>query len=504
MNLKDFKALAKSGQKEITLTEDVIFQEGDQSLLPIWIMNDLIIHGNGHKFINNHSRMNHPLFNFHEVKLDISDMAFDYNGGLLFKGYTHTNLSLTNCDFYAGGNIIKCDSFSSLTLNGCNFEYCAGQIIYVYSSLIKIKNCKFNTDSTSIYNHEGSFELLASEQDSIKDMLRPLNYADKSGVYLVLDSLPDNNSTFDDLKELISENDSEIILDSDFICDNPESTDGIEITQDNLVIDGNDHIINANGKSRIFNIMGDNVTLKNIKFMNGFSNDGGAIINNSRNLALENCKFNFNCAVTGGAVCNLGDNLKVIDCRFELNFAEMGGALYNNAEHCDICSSSFSDNQANDKAPIFNNIESNLEIDYIGDGGAICNGEDDSHMNIQKSSFYSNDSMDSGSAIDNCGNMEIKECNIESNRSQTGGAIYSGGNLKIEKSSFSDNYSKYATVYNIDNFGSLKIIECDFEDGCYYENDSVITAITSSGLETFEYDDENIPTNSFLEYHYEI
>ena len=34
----------------------------------------------------------------------------------------------------------------------------------------------------------------------------------------------------------------------------------------------------------ILNIFGDNVTLKNIKFMNGFSNDGGAIINNSRNL----------------------------------------------------------------------------------------------------------------------------------------------------------------------------------------------------------------------------
>ena len=503
MNLKDFKELSKSGQKEITLTEDVIFQEGEESLLPIWIMDDLIIHGNGHKIINNHSRMHSPLFEFHEVKLDISDVAFDNKAGILFKGHLLTDLNLTNCRFNAVGEIIKCEAFSSLTLTGCDFEYCAGQIIYAYSSLIKIKNCKFNTDSTSIYSHEGTFEVLASEQDSLKDMLRPLTYADTSGVFLVLDCIPYNYSTFDDLNELINENDGEIILDSNLIYDNHASTEGIEITQDNLVIDGNDHIINANGKSRILNIFGDNVTLKNIKFMNGFSNDGGAIINNSRNLVLENCKFKFNNAVTGGAVCNLGDNLKVIDCEFELNYAEMGGALYNKAEHCDICSSRFDDNHANDNTPMFNNIESNLEIDYIGDGGAICNGEEDCYMHIQKSSFFSNESMDSGSAIDNCGNMEIKECNIESNRSRTGGAICTGGNLKIEKSSFSDNSSKYTTVYNIDNIGSLKIIECEFEDYCYYENDAVTTAITSSGLETYEYDDENIPTNSFLKYHYE-
>lgn len=502
MNLKDFKELVKSGQKEITLTEDVIFQEGEETLLPILIMDDLIIHGNGHKVVNNHSQMHYPLFQFDEVNLVVSDMTFYYEGGILFKDIFRSNLNLTNCGFHAEGKIIECDFFSRLTLTDCDFEYCVGQIIHVNSTLIRIKNCRFDTEFSTIYNHEGTFEALASEIDGFKDILQPLDYADNSGLFLVLDILPDNYSTFKDLNELISENDGEIILDKDFICGDSKFTDGIEIAQNNLVIDGNNHIINANNKSRIFNISGDNVTLKNIKFMNGTSNDGGAIINTSRNLVFKNCEFKFNCAPNGGAICNLGDNLKVIDCDFNLNYAKMGGALYNNAKHCHICSSSFIDNHANDQSPMFDNIEGTLEMDYIGDGGAICNGEEHSSMHIQKSSFYSNESWDSGSAIDNCGNMEIKECRIESNRTRTGGAIASGGDLKIEKSAFSDNYSKHTEAYNIDNMGSLEIIECEFEDYCYYECDNVVIAITPWGLETF-CDDEEVPNESFLKYHRE-
>jgi hypothetical protein len=65
------------------------------------------------------------------------------------------------------------------------------------------------------------------------------------GLFLVLDEFPDRYSSFTDLNELISKNDGEIVLQRDYLFDdNPELSDGIEIVKDNLVIDGNNHILN--------------------------------------------------------------------------------------------------------------------------------------------------------------------------------------------------------------------------------------------------------------------
>lgn len=44
---------------------------------------------------------------------------------------------------------------------------------------------------------------------------------------------------------------------------------GIELDEDNLTIDGQNHVIDANNLSRIFYITGKNITLKNIIFKNG-------------------------------------------------------------------------------------------------------------------------------------------------------------------------------------------------------------------------------------------
>ena len=97
--------------------------------------------------------------------------------------------------------------------------------------------------------------------------------------------------------------------------------------------------INANGKSKVFNVAAQNITLKNIIFVNGYSIDGGVLKNHSNNLIVENCKFKGNCALNGSAVCNPEGNLKLIDCSFDENYAfGLGGALYNYAR-CNIESS---------------------------------------------------------------------------------------------------------------------------------------------------------------------
>ena len=71
--------------------------------------------------------------------------------------------------------------------------------------------------------------------------------------------------------------------------------DGIIISTDGLIIDGNNHKIDANSLGRIFIVEAKNVTLKNIVFVNGKTNGGGgAIVNYDVNLRIINCCFKNN------------------------------------------------------------------------------------------------------------------------------------------------------------------------------------------------------------------
>lgn len=88
---------------------------------------------------------------------------------------------------------------------------------------------------------------------------------------------------FKNFDELIHSNEIKIDLTSDIILSNDEEKEylnGIRLDVDNLIINGNHHSINACGKTRIFECIGKNITLKNIVFKNGFSQElCGTIIN---------------------------------------------------------------------------------------------------------------------------------------------------------------------------------------------------------------------------------
>ena len=81
-------------------------------------------------------------------------------------------------------------------------------------------------------------------------------------------------------KEIKYSTEPQLNLESDYSFDEREDMDvldGIRIDKD-LVIDGQDHIINALKKVKIFRIYRSKVTLKNMYFIYGFSEDyGGAI-----------------------------------------------------------------------------------------------------------------------------------------------------------------------------------------------------------------------------------
>ena len=95
--------------------------------------------------------------------------------------------------------------------------------------------------------------------------------------------------------------------------------EGIPIDKDNITINGNNHIIDANGKVRIFNITGKNVTLKNIIFKNGYTDEyGGAIRNDKGQINIINCKFIGNNAKgNGNDISNTPESeIKIESCEF--------------------------------------------------------------------------------------------------------------------------------------------------------------------------------------------
>ena len=217
---------------------------------------------------------------------------------------------------------------------------------------------------------------------------------------------------------------------------------GITINIDDLVIDGHGHTINANHQARIFNIQADNVILKNIVIINGYSdyqgsaihwtgakgkvmdstfknsvshNIGGAIyFNNYANVT--NSEFINNSANFGGAI-DFEENSDVENCKFEDNYAKyLGGAIFS-SKHTNVFNSTFTKNEG-------------------GDGGGIYFF---SKGLVENTLFEKNNAIGYGGAITNEGEVIVKNSNFLKNTGKYSGAIFLKGNGIIDNSTFSEN-----------------------------------------------------------------
>ena len=268
-----------------------------------------------------------------------------------------------------------------------------------------------------------------------------------------------STGTFSDLANEIDNSDFELNLTKDYICDENEVNEyksGILLNK-KIVINGNNHTLNANGLSRIFNITASNLILKNINFINGklpnsvLGRSSGLLIYGSNNL-IENCNFfNNSCFGLGSAICSQGSNNTIKNCDFINNFANGdGGAIYVMGDSNNILNCNFINNTC---GPFSN-------------GGAI-------YLNrwnniIFNSSFLNNKAGDYGGAIYLAKyNNHIYCSSFENN---VAGVTYGGqicvkeGNNIFEYNSFIDfkGYykgidSSYSTnVFNFNWWGSNK------------------------------------------------
>ena len=122
------------------------------------------------------------------------------------------------------------------------------------------------------------------------------NITNDTGVYDNQNHLTLENSVeicdFTDLNDEIGKitTGGNLTLQKDYKYNSNDSDykDGIQITKDNIVIDGAGHTIDGAGQARIFNITSNNITLKNINFINGYSNGTGGAISSLNNLNILN------------------------------------------------------------------------------------------------------------------------------------------------------------------------------------------------------------------------
>lgn len=249
----------------------------------------------------------------------------------------------------------------------------------------------------------------------------------------------------------------------------PLFLNGIEITRDNTVIDGQGHSISGEGLVRIFKITANNVVLKNINFFNGFSNgNGGAIALEGRklNMIIENCNFTNNFAKgNGGAVfgnatisnslfegntaegdggafsCTIG---KVMNCTFLNGMAKNGGGI--DAGELTCSNSTFEANNAEGYGGGINAVRDTIEgceftNNSAKDGGAFYSDEIGT---IKNSAFSFNNAKNNGGAacFNHFGPNEdlVDNCTFANNTAQNGGAIYTDSPIiKISNSEFSSN-----------------------------------------------------------------
>ena len=165
-------------------------------------------------------------------------------------------------------------------------------------------------------------------------------------------SAADGDTSFTALDALINSGDDVIDITKDYAFDKKRDakfTDGIVFDYD-VVINGNNHTIDAKGQSRIFQNKYSDVLIKdlilmnannsaienydilktsNVEFNNCSSDGGGAVLVEQADYISENDRFiNNRATVYGGAAISANKaNITVINGYFTGNYAKSGGAI---------------------------------------------------------------------------------------------------------------------------------------------------------------------------------
>lgn len=160
-------------------------------------------------------------------------------------------------------------------------------------------------------------DFLTSDNESLKQLSEEINIIQSSNE-------SQDNASFDDLQKDIDEAQDSLILNRDYTYSNNDKCS--VLINKTITIEGNNHIINASGLSKILNIAADNVTVKNIVFI--YDTYENFNISNAFNWTGLNGEV-YNCTVLFNRYSeNLGTFIELAD---EINHAD--GVLILNKDY---------------------------------------------------------------------------------------------------------------------------------------------------------------------------
>ena len=299
-----------------------------------------------------------------------------------------------------------------------------------------------------------------------------------------------SENSFTNLAEKIENAGAVLDLNQDYTFNNEtDNSTGILIGKDNFILNGNGHTIDGNKESRIFNITGNNITLKNLVLINAKADKGGAVYAGI-NVTCNNVTFKNNYALTEGGAIYLSNQTNLTDCVFDSNYALKGADIYikqekvpdkpEDAKYYHIKDSIFKNAQNMQQSSVYINknvfitLNNCLFENMTGEYGPAIYCEDCGKLYITNSRFENLYANKSGGAIALITgvNGEIRNSTFTNCKSsKNGGAIYIDENgwvdgnpsgIDIYSSNFINCTSDYGGAVAQVGGGTLKIDACTF------------------------------------------
>ena len=346
-------------------------------------------------------------------------------------------------------------------------DFTASDDVYclVNRGVVELKELNFGCLEEKIIINDNVLKI--KKDDGLEDKIK--SYKNSSIIYFDDGNLDDYKG-FEYLDEVIQSGSVEILLDHDIIMHDLEQKfyeGGIDLCRDNLILNGQNHTIDASNLSRIFLITGNNITLKNITFKNGKYISG---------------YFDDDYLCGGGAIYIMKNaSLKIFDCKFIHNVSEIsGGAIRNCGQDVKISNSFFKNNKSSyiDDEGLFDNNGNPFMAG--AHGGAILNEGDVIHLNLCQ--FEGNDAHRFGGAICNKTVSNIFDCTFKRNKSEFyGSAVYNESKaiINLYNCSFIENHGWDAAIYNKGSFANSS--GCTFKDNA----SGYVYAVSNTGFFTF-------------------
>ncbi len=231
----------------------------------------------------------------------------------------------------------------------------------------------------------------------------------------------------------------------------------------NISINGNGHTISGDQKFRIFQVADTGeLVISQLTMTGGFSDNGGAILNQGA-LLVESSQLNKNIAKhNGGAIHNLG-NLELHNSSANANQASDGGAISNIGD-LEVFQTTLANNESYRGGAIYNNGWANIEQAVITDNEGNMSGGIESYgptsrLTIANSTISGNHGGQYGGAISAFGAVFLTRVTIVDNVAGEGGGIFrsenSGGLVNLRNSIIAGNQGGDCTFGLDENISNL-------------------------------------------------